>query len=76
MAVLRYRFAGTSLNSTTYKRAMPYGALLTTDALFAKCFPTPKIPAAVCKNSFIVLFDVLSRLASAVTAQRVNCVTA
>jgi outer membrane receptor protein involved in Fe transport len=32
------------LNSTTYNASYAYGALLTTDALFAKCFPTPKIP--------------------------------
>ena len=41
------------LNSTTYNASYAYGALLTTDALFAKCFPTPKIPLAVCQNGFM-----------------------
>jgi outer membrane immunogenic protein len=41
------------LNSTTYNASYAYGALLTTDALFAKCFPTPKIPVAVCQNGFM-----------------------
>ena len=27
--------------------------MLTTDALFAMCFPTPKIPVAVCRNGFM-----------------------
>ena len=45
------------LNSTTYNASYAYGALLTTDALFAKCFPTPKIPLAVCQNGFHGLFD-------------------
>ena len=38
------------LNSTSYNASYAYGALLTTDSLFAKCFPTPKIPVAVCQN--------------------------
>lgn len=41
------------LNSTSYNASYAYGALLTTDALFAMCFPTPKIPAAVCQNGFM-----------------------
>ena len=41
------------LNSTTYNASYAYGALLTTDSLFAKCFPTPKIPVAVCQNGFM-----------------------
>jgi opacity protein-like surface antigen/outer membrane receptor protein involved in Fe transport len=41
------------LNSTTYNASYAYGALLTTDALFAKCFPTPKIAVAVCQNGFM-----------------------
>jgi opacity protein-like surface antigen/outer membrane receptor protein involved in Fe transport len=38
------------LNSTTDLATYAYGSLLTTDAMFAMCFPTPKIPAAVCQN--------------------------
>ncbi len=38
------------LNSTTDQATYAYGSLLTTDALFAMCYPTPKIPAAVCAN--------------------------
>jgi outer membrane receptor protein involved in Fe transport/opacity protein-like surface antigen len=38
------------LNSTTDQATYAYGSLLTTDALFAMCYPTPKIPAAVCQN--------------------------
>src|SRR5262249_47741849 len=30
-----------------------YGALLTTDSLFARCFPTPTIPVAVCQAGFM-----------------------
>jgi opacity protein-like surface antigen/outer membrane receptor protein involved in Fe transport len=41
------------LNSTSYNASYAYGALLTTDALFAKCFPTPKISVAVCQNGFM-----------------------
>ena len=41
------------LNSTSYNASYAYGALLTTDALFAMCFPTPKIPVAVCQNGFM-----------------------
>src|SRR6185312_1376280 len=41
------------LNSTSYNASYAYGALLTTDSLFAKCFPTPKIPVAVCQNGFM-----------------------
>jgi opacity protein-like surface antigen/outer membrane receptor protein involved in Fe transport len=38
------------LDSTTDQATYAYGSLLTTDALFAMCYPTPKIPAAVCQN--------------------------
>ena len=38
------------LSSQTYNAEYAYGALLTTDALFSMCFPTPKIPAAVCQS--------------------------
>ncbi len=38
------------LNSTTDLATYAYGSLLTSDAMFAMCFPTPKIPAAVCQN--------------------------
>jgi opacity protein-like surface antigen/outer membrane receptor protein involved in Fe transport len=38
------------LNSTTDLATYAYGSLLTTDALFSMCYPTPKIPAAVCAN--------------------------
>src|SRR5262249_10515800 len=40
------------LNSTTYNASYAYGALLTTDHLFALCFPTIKPPAtlAICQN--------------------------
>ena len=38
------------LSSQTYNAEYAYGALLTTDALFAMCYPTPKIPAAVCQS--------------------------
>ena len=38
------------LNSTADQATYAYGSLLTTDALFAMCYPTPKIPAAVCAN--------------------------
>ena len=41
------------LNSTSYNASYAYGALLTTDSLFAMCFPTPKIPVAVCQNGFM-----------------------
>ena len=41
------------LNSASYNASYAYGALLTTDSLFAKCFPTPKIPVAVCQNGFM-----------------------
>jgi opacity protein-like surface antigen len=41
------------LNSTSYNASYAYGALLTTDSLFAKCFPTLKIPVAVCQNGFM-----------------------
>lgn len=44
------------LNSTSYNASYAYGALLTSDALFAKCFPTsgvPTVPAAVCQNGFM-----------------------
>lgn len=38
------------LNSTTDQATYAYGSLLTSDALFAMCFPTRKVPAAVCQN--------------------------
>jgi opacity protein-like surface antigen/outer membrane receptor protein involved in Fe transport len=38
------------LNSTTDLATYAYGSLLYSDALFNMCFPTPKIPAAVCQN--------------------------
>jgi len=38
------------LNSTTDQATYAYGALLYSDALFAMCFPTMKVPAAVCQN--------------------------
>jgi len=41
------------LNSSTYNASYAYGALLTSDSLFAKCFPAsgaPTVPAAVCQN--------------------------
>ena len=41
------------LDSSSYNASYAYGALLTTDSLFAKCFPTPKIPVAVCQNGFM-----------------------
>jgi opacity protein-like surface antigen/outer membrane receptor protein involved in Fe transport len=41
------------LNSNSYNASYAYGALLTTDSLFAKCFPTPTIPVAVCQNGFM-----------------------
>ncbi len=44
------------LNSTSYNASYAYGALLPSDALFAKCFPTsgtPTVPAAVCQNGFM-----------------------
>jgi opacity protein-like surface antigen/outer membrane receptor protein involved in Fe transport len=41
------------LNSNSYAATYAYGALLTTDSLFAMCFPTPKIPVAVCQNGFM-----------------------
>jgi opacity protein-like surface antigen/outer membrane receptor protein involved in Fe transport len=41
------------LNSTSYNASYAYGAMLTTDSLFAMCFPTPKIPIAVCQNGFM-----------------------
>src|SRR4029077_1765993 len=44
------------LNSSSYNASYAYGALLTSDALFAKCFPTsgaPTVPAAVCQNGFM-----------------------
>jgi opacity protein-like surface antigen len=38
------------LSSTTDLATYAYGSLLTSDALFAMCYPTPKIPAAACAN--------------------------
>jgi len=50
----RIQFDGLNLlNSTSYNASYAYGALLTTDSLFARCFPTPKIPIAVCQNGFM-----------------------
>jgi opacity protein-like surface antigen len=44
------------LNSSSYNASYAYGALLPSDALFAKCFPSsgaPTVPAAVCQNGFM-----------------------
>jgi opacity protein-like surface antigen len=44
------------LNSSSYNASYAYGALLPSDALFAKCFPAsgaPAVPAAVCQNGFM-----------------------
>ena len=44
------------LNSSSYNASYAYGALLQSDALFAKCFPSsgaPTVPAAVCQNGFM-----------------------
>ena len=44
------------LNSSSYNASYAYGALLPSDALFARCFPTrgaPTVPAAVCQNGFM-----------------------
>ena len=38
------------LNSTTDLATYAYGSLLTSDAMYAMCYPTPKMPAAVCQN--------------------------
>jgi opacity protein-like surface antigen/outer membrane receptor protein involved in Fe transport len=41
------------LNSSSYNASYAYGALLSSDALFARCFPTSgtaTVPAAVCQN--------------------------
>ena len=41
------------LNSSSYNASYAYGALLTSDSLFAMCFPAhgaPTAPAAVCQN--------------------------
>ena len=41
------------LNTTSYNASYAYGALLTSDSLFAMCFPAhgaPTAPAAVCQN--------------------------
>jgi opacity protein-like surface antigen/outer membrane receptor protein involved in Fe transport len=50
----RFQFDALNLlNSTSYNASYAYGALLTTDSLFAMCFPTAKIPVAVCQNGFM-----------------------
>ncbi len=61
-AAVGYRFANgwriqfdalNLLNSASYNASYAYGALLTTDSLFAMCFPAhgaPTAPAAVCQN--------------------------
>ena len=44
------------LNTSSYNASYAYGALLPSDALFAKCFPAsgaPTVPAAVCQNGFM-----------------------
>ena len=44
------------LNTSSYNASYAYGALLPSDALFAKCFPAsgaPTVPAAVCRNGFM-----------------------
>jgi hypothetical protein len=37
------------LNSSTDLATYAYGSVLTTDSLYAPCYPTMKIPAAVCQ---------------------------
>jgi opacity protein-like surface antigen/outer membrane receptor protein involved in Fe transport len=41
------------LNSTSDLATYAYGSLLTSDAMFAMCYPAPKIPVAVCQNGFM-----------------------
>jgi opacity protein-like surface antigen len=44
------------LNSSSYNASYAYGALLPSDALFSRCFPTSgaaTVPAAVCQNGFM-----------------------
>ena len=38
------------LNSTTDQATYAYGSVLNSDSLFAMCYPTMKVPAAVCQN--------------------------
>jgi opacity protein-like surface antigen len=38
------------LNSRSDQATYAYGSLITSDAMFAMCFPVQKIPAAVCQN--------------------------
>jgi opacity protein-like surface antigen len=38
------------LNSTTNQVTYAYGSVLNSDSLFAMCYPTMKVPAAVCQN--------------------------
>jgi hypothetical protein len=38
------------LNSTTGQATYAYGSVLNSDNLFAMCYPTMKVPAAVCQN--------------------------
>ena len=46
------------LNSTSYNASYAYGALLTTDALFAKCFPkAPQIAGGGLPERIYGLFD-------------------
>ena len=45
------------LNSTSYNASYAYGALLTTDSLFAKCFPTPKDSGGGLPERIHGLFD-------------------
>ncbi len=58
-AALGYRFdngwriqldALNLLNSTTDLDTYAYGSLLTSDSLYAMCYPVMKVPAAVCQN--------------------------
>ena len=56
------------LDSTTDQASYAYGSLLTSDALFAMCYPAPKIPAAVCQNGVMdYVFHPMEPLAFRVT---------
>ena len=56
------------LNSTSDLATYAYGSLLTSDAMYALCYPTPKIPAAVCANGVMdYIYHPLEPLAFRVT---------
>ena len=56
------------LNSTSDLATYAYGSLLTSDAMYALCYPTPKIPAAVCGNGVMdYIYHPLEPLAFRVT---------